>query len=119
MQHRCAVGMLRRPSLMWYHKFIAQTFKTIQKKLQPKFSVLAREYHVKRLGVFGSAARGRDTAKSDVDMLVSFSRLPGLFGFIRLEDYLSNLLNRKVDLATKNAIKPIIRERVLREVMYV
>ncbi len=73
----------------------------------------------KKLGIFGSVAGGKDTAKSDVDILVSFSRSPGLFDFLRLEEYLSRLVNRKVDLVTRNAIKPMIREQVLREVIYV
>lgn len=96
-----------------------QTFEVIQKRIKHKLPVLAHDYQVKRLGIFGSVAKGGDTAKSDVDILVSFSRIPGLFGFIRLEDYLSDLLNRKVDLVTRNAIKPVIRDKILREVTYV
>ncbi|MBI2309388.1 nucleotidyltransferase family protein [Candidatus Collierbacteria bacterium] len=96
-----------------------QTIKTIQTQIKHKLPVLAHDYQVKRLGIFGSVARGKDTAKSDVDILVSFFRPPGLFDFVRLEDYLSSLLKRKVDLVTRKAIKPVIRDRVLREVTYV
>ena len=96
-----------------------QTLGIIQKQIRPKLSVLAHDYNVKQLGIFGSVARGKDTAKSDVDILVSFYRPPGLFDFNRLEDYLSEVLNRKVDLVTRNAVKPIIRDKVLQEVSYV
>lgn len=104
---------------MCYHKYMKQTIKTIQTQIKHKLPVLAHDYQVKRLGIFGSVARGKDTAKSDVDILVSFFRPPGLFDFVRLEDYLSSLLKRKVDLVTRKAIKPVIRDRVLREVTYV
>lgn len=104
---------------MCYYKFMKQTLGIIQKQIRSKLPVLAHNYKVKQLGIFGSVIRGKDTAKSDVDILVSFFRPPGLFDFIRLEDYLSEVLNRKVDLVTKNAIKPVIRDRILREVTYV
>ena len=104
---------------MCYYKFMKQTLGIIQKQIRPKLPALAHDYKVKQLGIFGSVARGKDTAKSDVDILVSFYRPPGLFDFIRLEDYLSEVLNRKVDLVTRNAVKPIIRDKVLQEVSYV
>ncbi len=106
-------------SVMCYHKYMKQTVKTIQTQIKHKLPVLAHDYQVKRLGIFGSVARGKNTAKSDVDILVSFYRPPGLFDFVRLEDYLSEVLNRKVDLVTRNAIKPIIRDKILQEVSYV
>lgn len=96
-----------------------QTLQTFQARIKNSLPDLVKNYQVKRLGIFGSVARGEDKAKSDIDILVSFTSPPGLFEFIRLEDYLSDLLNRKVDLVTKKAIKPIIRDKVLREVTYV
>lgn len=96
-----------------------QTLQTFQARIKHSLPDLVKNYQVKRLGIFGSVARGEDKAKSDIDILVSFTSPPGLFEFIRLEDYLSDLLNRKVDLVTKKAIKPIIRDKVLREVTYV
>lgn len=96
-----------------------KALKTIRARIKHQLPILAHDYQVKRLGIFGSMAKGKDTAKSDIDILVSFTSSPGLFEFIRLEDYLSGLLNRKVDLVTKNSLKPVIRERILREVTYV
>jgi len=96
-----------------------QTLRIIQKQIRPKLPALAHDYKVKQLGIFGSVARKEDRAKSDVDILVDFSRSPGFFDFIRLEEYLSHLVGRKVDLVTKNAIKPVIRDEVLKEVVYV
>ncbi|MBI5191221.1 MAG: nucleotidyltransferase family protein [Nitrospirae bacterium] len=79
---------------------------------------LRRQFGVKRIGVFGSFARGEQTKMSDVDVLVEFDRPVGLFEFIGLEMHLEGLLGRKVDLVTKNALKPYIKDRILEEVMY-
>ena len=76
-------------------------------------------YGVKKLGVFGSVSRGENLEASDIDLLVEFSRPIGLFKFIELEDYLSKILGQKVDLVTKNALKPAIKDDVLKEVVYV
>lgn len=78
---------------------------------------LCRRYHVRELSLFGSAARGEMRPDSDIDVLVEF--LPG--SEIDLVDYaglmldLSHLLGRKVDLVSKNGLKPLIRSSVLGE----
>lgn len=77
------------------------------------------KYHVKQMGIFGSFAKGEEKNDSDVDILVEFSSPIGFFDFIRLENYLSKILNKKVDLVSQKAIKPIIKNSVLDEVIYV
>jgi len=78
---------------------------------------LCRRYRVQELSIFGSAARGEMRPDSDIDMLVEF--LPD--AEIDLVDYagmmldLSHLLGRKVDLVSKNGLKPLIRASVLEE----
>ena len=78
---------------------------------------LCRRYHVKELSVFGSAARGQMKPDSDIDLLVEF--LPD--SQVDLVDYaglmldLSSLLGRKVDLVSKNGLKPLIRDSVLQD----
>jgi predicted nucleotidyltransferase len=81
--------------------------------------VLREAYYVKAIGVFGSVARGEEATASDVDILVEFSRPVGFFTFLELEEYLSRVLGRRVDLVTKNALKPAIKEAVLQGVVYV
>jgi len=80
---------------------------------------LAKKYSVKKIGIFGSFARDDANERSDVDILVEYNESPGFFEFIELEDYLKEKLGRNVDLATKNALKPTIRKRVLSEIRYV
>jgi predicted nucleotidyltransferase len=72
-------------------------------------------FHVKALFVFGSVARDEATAESDVDLLVDFDEVPSLFEFARLRRKLAEMLGRRVDLVTRSALKPQLRDRILGE----
>jgi len=76
---------------------------------------LCRRHHVRRLSIFGSAARDDfDPATSDVDILVDFTSLdiPGyLDNFIQLRQSLMNLFDREVDLIREGVIKNPYRVR--------
>ncbi len=76
-------------------------------------------YKVKEIGIFGSYVRGEQQEKSDLDILVEFYETIGLFKFVALERYLSQLLGVKVDLVMKSALKPRIGRRILKEVNYI
>ena len=80
---------------------------------------VAKEYSVKTIGVFGSVARDEQTGQSDIDLLVEFSKPVGFITFMRLENFLSERLGNKVDLVTSDSLKPVIRQDVLSEVIYV
>lgn len=80
---------------------------------------VAKEYSVKKLGVFGSVARNEQTVKSDIDLLVEFSKPVGFVTFMRLENFLTERLGEHVDLVTPDSLKPVIRQDVLSEVIYV
>jgi predicted nucleotidyltransferase len=77
---------------------------------------LCRRRHIRRLALFGSVLRDDFRADSDVDVLVEFEpgHVPG-YGFISVQDELSALLGRQVDLVTYKALIPRLRERVLAE----
>ena len=78
---------------------------------------LATQYGVRSLGLFGSAVRGEARLGSDLDVLVEFSRTPTLFRFLDLEEHLGKMLHVRVDLVMKDALKPEIGRRILREVV--
>ena len=80
---------------------------------------VAKEYSVKTIGVFGSVARNEQTGESDIDLLVEFSKPVGFVTFMRLENFLSEQLGKHVDLVTSDSLKPVIRQDVLSEVIYV
>ncbi len=71
---------------------------------------------MRRLAVFGSALRDDFTPDSDVGVLVEFEpgRTPG-FAFIGIQDELSKLVGRRVDLHTPGSLSPYFRDEVLRE----
>jgi predicted nucleotidyltransferase len=80
---------------------------------------LSDKYGVREIGIFGSFARKENTKNSDIDILVELEKPMGFFKFIRLEREVSELLGARVDLVTKNALKPHIGQRILAEVIYV
>ncbi|HEX3412338.1 MAG TPA: nucleotidyltransferase family protein [Stellaceae bacterium] len=76
---------------------------------------LKRRWPIISLAVFGSVTRGEASAASDLDVLVEFARPLGLSEFLALEDALSALVRRRVDLVTRAALKPYIGRQVLNE----
>lgn len=70
------------------------------------------------MGVFGSYARGKEEKNSDIDVLVEFDRPVNLFEFSRLKSFLSDQLGIHVDLVTPGALKPLIKDEILRSVAY-
>jgi predicted nucleotidyltransferase len=87
----------------------------IRTLLRRELPRLRREYALRSLKIFGSFVRGEASATSDLDLLVEFDDVPTLFGFVRLENELSELLDVKVDLVMKKGLKPALGERILSE----
>jgi len=81
--------------------------------------ILKETYNVRQIGIFGSYTKGIPDRKSDIDILVEFSKPVNFFEFIRLEYFLSDLLGIKVDLVTKKALKPLIKNDILKQTVYV
>ena len=80
-----------------------QVILAILKKVKPS---LAQKYGVKDLAIFGSYSRNEAIpGKSDIDVMVDFSKPIGL-AFVDLADELEQLLQAKVDLVSRGAIKP-------------
>ena len=80
---------------------------------------LKKSFNIKSIGVFGSYVRGEAKKGSDLDVLVEFDKSPGLFEFVELKYFLSELLGIKVDLVMKSALKPAIGKQILNEVIMV
>ncbi len=90
-------------------------WEEILKILSEHKEALRDRFGVRSLALFGSAVRGEDRPDSDIDLLVEFERPIGLFEFVRLQLYLEKLLGRRVDLVTPDAVRPAMRERILKE----
>jgi predicted nucleotidyltransferase len=76
-----------------------------------------RTYSVRHIAVFGSTARDQATVHSDVDLLVEFDpgQQVGLFAFVRLLDYLTDVMGTRIDLATPDALRAEMRAEILGE----
>jgi predicted nucleotidyltransferase len=92
-----------------------------QPKLQISFSKeriaeFCRKHHIKKLAIFGSALRPDFREDSDIDVLVEFEpdHVPGL-AFFAMQDELSEILGRKVDLNTPQCLSKYFREKVIKE----
>ena len=98
-----------------------KTLEEIKTKLEELKPILKERFQVETIGVFGSYSREEQKKKSDVDILVTFVEPNDidLLDFIEIKQFLSRKLNRKVDLVTKNALKPRIRDKILQETIYV
>lgn len=92
------------------------TITSILQSIKPR---LSEQYHITRIGVFGSVTRGTQTDDSDLDLLVEFSDPPGLFKFMEIEEFLSDTLQARVDLVDTEGVKPRLKTQILSEVRYV
>ncbi len=64
-----------------------------------------QSYKPERIGIFGSFARGEQSAASDIDILVKFRSNVSLFDLVKIHRELSVILGRKIDLVTKASLK--------------
>ena len=67
------------------------------------------------LAIFGSFVKGDFTKKSDIDLLVRFSKSKSLLELVRIERVFSEILGRKTDLLTEASISPYLRDRIVKE----
>jgi predicted nucleotidyltransferase len=91
----------------------------IKQTLESQKKYLEEKYKIREIGIFGSYVRGEQKKKSDLDILVEFEEAPGLLTFLEIENYLSEILDTKVDLVIKDALKPVIGRSILKEVITV
>ncbi len=87
----------------------------IKKKFAPYKEELKNRYKIKSLSVFGSYVRNQQKKNSDIDILVDFYEVPDLLKFIEIERYLENILDMKVDLVPKPALRIELRDKILSE----
>jgi len=91
--------------------------KELEEKLKDLKPILEKNYKVKNIGIFGSYARKEAKENSDIDILVEFSDDIG-WEFIDLKDFLEEKLEKEVDLVTEEALKPELKENILKDVIY-
>jgi len=77
--------------------------------------ILKEKYHVDTIEIFGSYVRAEPNKKSDLDILVTFSKPYNLWGFIDVKEFLTKKMHMKVDLVPKDSLKPMIKDQILQE----
>lgn len=88
--------------------------------LKIQFPYLQKQFYVKEIGIFGSFVRKEHNEESDIDILVELEdKHNDLFNFVDLKNYLEEIFNKEVDLVMKNAIKHRIKDKILKEAIYV
>ena len=79
-----------------------------------------RDLGVKRLGLFGSFARGEQNQDSDVDMIVEFERDQKTFDhFVHLAFLLEDLFERRVEVVTPESLSPYLKPHITKNIEYV
>jgi predicted nucleotidyltransferase len=76
------------------------------------------QYKAQIRGIFGSFARGEESASSDIDILVDFREGADLFDFVGLSLFLEEKLHRPVDIVSADTIKSAVRDTILKEAIY-
>lgn len=94
-----------------------KTLEEIERTLGRYKSELKVRFKVKQIGIFGSYMWGENIRTSDVDILVEFYEPIG-WEFIDLKEFLEKILGISVDLVTVKALKPRLKDAILKEVVY-
>jgi len=92
----------------------------IIRRLEKAAPAIHKKFGVRRLGIFGSFARGEQTQKSDVDVLVDF--LPGretYHNFMNLADFLEELCGRNVDILSEKWTSPLLKPYIDQDVIWI
>ncbi len=89
----------------------------ILSKVRTLFPYLTQKYEVNSIEIFGSYVRNEQDSGSDLDLLVSFNKVPSLIKFIEMKNYLTDQLQINVDLVMKDSLKPQLIKNILSEVI--
>lgn len=89
--------------------------KASLKKIEKIILPILKRNTVAKAGIFGSFARGDSTAKSDLDLIITFKGKKSLLDLIHLQIELEEVLKKKVDVLTYKSLHPRLKERILNE----
>ena len=88
------------------------------KVLEKYKEYLRREYNVREIGIFGSYVKNKQKKRSDLDIFVEFEKPVGLKYFY-LKNFLEDKLKVKVDLVIKKGIKSQLKDKILKDAIYI
>lgn len=105
------------PRASWYHLPMALTAEYVISELEKHAEVL-RGFGVKKIGLFGSVARGEGTPDSDLDFLVELERLTYRDYFCLLAFLQDLFIPGRVDLVTSTSVREELRPYIMQDILY-
>ena len=95
-------------------KILSKEISMALKKIAPQIIKVLKKYNVKRAGVFGSYARGKEKKGSDIDIIIEPPKKMGI-EFVKLNYDLEDSLKKKVDLITYRSVNHRIKKYILND----
>jgi len=80
---------------------------------------LKSQFHVEKIGVFGSYARGDQKRRSDIDFLVTFDESISIFTLGGLYEYLKEIMGTNIDVVPIEDLRPEFSDGVMKDVVYI
>ena len=112
--------------LAWYNELMATQKKTkvttleeIKEVIEQHRPELKSQFHVDKIGVFGSYARGTQKKRADIDFLVSFDKPISYFTLGGLYEYLKEIMGTDVDVVPREDLRPEFSDSVMKDVAYI
>jgi len=96
-----------------------RTLEEVKRIIREHQEEIRTRFRAEVIGLFGSVARGEGGSESDVDILVRFDEGASLFELVGLGDFLEEKLGCKVDIVSDRAVKPELRESIMRDLVRV
>ena len=100
-------------------RFIAEQIQTCMEtsieEIEQKIIPILKEHNIKKAGLFGSCVRGEMREDSDIDVLVEIEDNISLLDFVGIKLEIEEALKRKIDLVEYSTIKPLLKEKIIRE----
>jgi len=91
----------------------------LNEEIKKKIISILIKHGIKKILVFGSYVRNEATPKSDLDLIVEFPEGTSLIDHVGIEIELSEALNMKIDLLSRNGISPYIKNQVLKDAIVI
>ncbi|MBI5748292.1 MAG: nucleotidyltransferase family protein [Nitrospinae bacterium] len=87
--------------------------------LKKNKSLFYERFGITSIGIFGSFARSEQTLSSDIDMVIEIEKgKKNIHNFLQIKRFLEEELGKKIDLGFEHSLKPIIREKVKKQIIY-
>ncbi len=96
------------------------TLESVRNFLNENKELIKKRFAIEKIGICGSFIKGQEKTSSDIDILIKFEKDKATFrNYMGLKFFLEDHFNRKVDLIIIENIKPLLKESILREAVYV